>query len=146
EPSYATTLEHTMVGVSSIPLGTSTARYRIWDGMRSLDYLASRPDIDPNRLGCTGNSGGGTLTSYLMALGERIAGAAPSCYLPSLRRLLETIGPQDAEQNIHAQIAFGMDHADYVMMRAPRPTLMCVATRDFFDINGAWNSFRQAKR
>jgi hypothetical protein len=39
-----------------------------------------------------------------------------------------------------------MDHADYVIMRAPRPTLMSTATRDYFDINGAWQSFRQAKR
>ena len=114
--------------------------------MRAIDYLESRPEIDRERIGCTGNSGGGTLTSYLMALDGRIQVAAPSCFLTSLRRLAETIQPQDAEQNIHAQIAFGMDHADYVMMRAPRPTLMCVATRDFFDISGAWDSFRQAKR
>lgn len=145
-PPYSSTLEHTLVGVSSIPLGTGTARYHIWDGMRALDYLASRPDIDPKRLGCTGNSGGGTQTSYLMALDDRIVCAAPSCYLTSMRRLLATLGPQDAEQNIHAQIAFGMDHADYILMRAPKPTLMCVATRDFFDIGGAWHSFRQAKR
>jgi dienelactone hydrolase len=143
---YGSTLEHTLVGVNSIPLGTAAARYFIWDGIRSLDYLASRPDIDPKRLGCTGNSGGGTQTSYLMALDDRIVCAAPSCYLTSMKRLLETIGPQDAEQNIHAQIAYGMDHADYVIMRAPRPTLLCVATRDFFDITGAWDTYRQAKR
>jgi dienelactone hydrolase len=146
QPPYNSTLEHTLVGVNSIPLGTSTARYHIWDGMRALDYLASRPDIDPKRLGCTGNSGGGTQTSYLMALDDRIVCAAPSCYLTSMRRLLATLGPQDAEQNIHAQIAFGMDLADYVLMRAPRPTLICVATRDYFDIGGAWHCFRQAKR
>ncbi len=39
-----------------------------------------------------------------------------------------------------------MDHADYIMMRAPRPVLMCVATKDFFDIHGAWETFRYAKR
>jgi hypothetical protein len=39
-----------------------------------------------------------------------------------------------------------MDHADYVLMRAPKPTLMCVATRDYFDIEGAWQTFREAKR
>lgn len=86
------------------------------------------------------------MTSYLMALDDRIRVAAPSCYLTTFRRLVETIGGQDAEQNIHAQIGFGMDHADYVMMRAPKPTLMCTATHDFFDIGGAWDSFRQAKR
>jgi len=144
--AYGGVAEHTMAGIGSILVGRNTARYRIWDGMRAIDYLQSRPDIDPKRIGCTGNSGGGTLTSYLMALDERIVCAAPSCYLTSFQRLLETIGSQDAEQNIFNQIAFGMDHADYIIMRAPKPTLMCVATRDFFDISGSWDSFRQAKR
>ncbi|MFA7006105.1 MAG: metalloendopeptidase, partial [Verrucomicrobiia bacterium] len=102
--------------------------------------------IDPKRIGCTGNSGGGTLTSYLMALDDRIVAAAPSCYLTSFRKLLERQGGQDGEQNIFGQISFGMEHGDYVIMRAPKPTLMCVATRDMFDITGSWDSFREAKR
>lgn len=143
---YGATTEHTFTGVGCIPLGTCTAAFRIWDGMRAIDYLCERPEIDSTRIGCTGNSGGGTMTSYLMALDTRITCAAPSCYLTSLKRLLEKEGPQDAEQDIHGQLAAGMDHADYVMMRAPRPTLMCTATHDFFDIRGAWDSFRDAKR
>jgi len=146
KPRAATTTGHSLLGVGSILLGRNTATFRIWDGMRAIDYLQSRPEVDPKRIGCTGNSGGGTLTSYLMALDERIQAAAPSCYLTSLRRLLETIGPQDAEQNIFAQVTFGMDQTDYVLMRAPRPTLMCCATRDFFDIQGAWDTLRKAKR
>lgn len=146
QPARPSTTEHTVVGIGSILVGTNAARYRIWDGMRGLDYLQSRPDIDGDNLGCTGNSGGGTLTAYLMALDERITCAAPSCFLTTLRRLLETIGPQDAEQNIYGDVAAGLDHADFPIMRAPKPTLMCVATRDFFDIDGAWDTFRQAKR
>ncbi|MFB3786533.1 MAG: acetylxylan esterase [bacterium] len=142
KPQFGGTLGHTLVGIGSILLGRNAATYRIWDGIRGIDYLTSRPDIDPARIGCTGNSGGGTLTSYLMALDERIACAVPSCYLTTLRNQ----EPQDAEQNIHAQAAFGMDHADYLLMRAPKPTLMSTATRDFFDIHGAWFTFRQAKR
>src|SRR5262249_4430530 len=68
----SSTNEHTMVGIGALLVGRSTATYRIWDGIRSLDYFASRPEIDPKRLGCTGCSGGGTLTSYLMGLDERI--------------------------------------------------------------------------
>jgi cephalosporin-C deacetylase-like acetyl esterase len=142
----SSTSEHTMAGIGALLVGRSTASYRIWDGIRSLDYLASRPEIDATRLGCTGCSGGGTLTSYLMALDDRVAVAAPSCYLTSLERLFATIGPQDAEQNITGQVAFGMEHADYLTMRAPRPTLICAASRDFFDIQGTWTSFREAKR
>ena len=143
---YNCTWEHNLVGMGCIPLGTNTARYRIYDGMRALDYLCSRPDIDASRLGCTGNSGGGTLTSFLMALDPRIACAAPSCFLTSLRRLVETRLAQDAEQNIYREIAMGLEHADFLILRAPKPTLMCTATRDFFDISGSWDTFRQAKR
>ncbi len=140
----ASTSEHTMVGVGALLVGWSTATFRIWDGIRSLDYLASRPEIDAKRLGCTGNSGGGTMTAYLMALDERIVAAAPSCYITSLERLFATIGPQDAEQNITGQVAFRMDHVDYVTMRAPRATLICCGTQDFFDIQGTWTTFREA--
>lgn len=142
----SSTNEHTLVGVGAMLVGEGTATYRVWDGIRGLDYLAGRPEIDAKRLGCTGCSGGGTLTSYLMALDDRIAAAAPSCYLTTLERLFATLGPQDAEQNIPGQVAFGMDHADYVFLRAPKPTLILASTRDFFDIAGTWTTFREAKR
>lgn len=143
---FHATDEHSLLDVGSALLGRNTAMYRIWDGMRSVDYLVSRPDITPTKLGVTGCSGGGTLTSYLMALDDRLVCAAPSCYLTSFRRLLDTIGPQDAEQNIPGQIAFGLDHADYVLLHAPKPTLMLAGTHDFFDIQGTWDTFRQAVR
>ncbi|MBI2949296.1 MAG: acetylxylan esterase [Verrucomicrobia bacterium] len=146
KPRFKATDEHTLIGASCILLGRGTATYRIWDGMRAIDYLASRPDIDAAKIGVSGCSGGGTLSSYLMALDDRIACAAPSCYLTSFRRLIETRGPQDAEQNIHGQIAFGMDHADYVLMHAPKPTLILAGTKDFFDIQGTWDTYRQATR
>ncbi|HOZ50019.1 MAG TPA: acetylxylan esterase [Candidatus Hydrogenedentes bacterium] len=147
QPAVASsTIEHTLVGVGAILVGMNTASFRIWDGIRGIDYLTERDDIDAERIGCAGNSGGGTLTSYLMALDERIKAAAPNCYLTSFEKLIPEAGPQDAEQNIYGQVAFGMNHADYAIMRAPNPTLFCTATRDFFDIAGAWDSFRQAKR
>jgi dienelactone hydrolase len=136
---------HTMLGVGSILLGRNTAWFEIFDGMRAIDYMQSRGEIDPKRIGCTGNSGGGTQTSYLMSLDDRIIAAAPSCYLHRLSRQIET-SFGDAEQNIHAQLDFGMEHADYMTMRAPMPLLICAATKDFFDIEATWDSFRYAKR
>lgn len=147
QPQFnGTTTEHFLIGVGSILVGTNTARYRIWDAMRAIDYVAERPDLDPTRIGMTGCSGGGTLTSYVMALEERVACAAPSCYLTDFRRLIATIGPQDAEQNVFGQVAFGLDQPDYVLLRAPRPTLISSTTGDFFDIGGTWDNYRQAKR
>ena len=143
---YLCTQEHTAMGLGSILLGSNIAQYRIWDGMRAIDYLQSRDDIIAEKIGCTGNSGGGTLTAYLMALDERIVAAAPVCYLTTFRKLIDTRGAQDAEQNIFGQIAFGMDEPDYVMMRAPKPTLICAGRRDVtFDIDGTWDLFRQSK-
>ena len=147
KPAFnGSTTEHTMVGLGALLVGRTVAGYHLWDGVRSLDYLESRPEIDPKRLGCTGNSGGGTMTAYLMAFDPRIAAAAPSCYITSLQRLFATIGPQDAEQNLPGQVALGIEHADYITIRAPRPTLLSVGTRDFFDIDGSWTTFREVKK
>lgn len=146
QPAQKSTTEHTLVGVGSILVGRNTASYRIWDGIRSIDYLASRPDIDASRIGCTGISGGGTLTEYLMALDDRILAAAPGCAPTTFARRLETIGPGDAEQNIFGQIGAGFDHGDFSILRAPRPTLLLTASFDFVDIGGSWDLFREAKR
>ncbi len=143
---FRPTGEHNLAAVAPILLGQNLATYRIWDGIRSLDYLAGRDDIDESRIGCTGNSGGGLMTAYLMALDERIVAAASSCFITTTRRKNDDPGPGDAEQNIFAQTAYGMDHADYILMRAPKPTLILSATRDFVPIAGAWETFRQAKR
>jgi dienelactone hydrolase len=141
------TTEHTMTTISSALIGANAAQFRIWDGMRVIDYLQSRKDILADKIGCTGNSGGGTETAYLMALDDRILAAAPGCYLTTFKKLIETKGPQDGEQNIFGQIAFGMDEADYCIMRAPKPTLICAGTRDVtFDFGGTWELFRDAKR
>ncbi len=145
-PELWGTKAHTMIGVGSILLGRNTAWFEIWDGMRGIDYLQSRSEVDPKRIGCTGNSGGGTQTSYLMSLDDRIIAAAPSCYITNFYERILELGAQDAEQNIYGQLAFGMDHADYLMMRAPTPIIICAATKDFFDIRGTWDSFRYAKR
>lgn len=144
---YLCTIEHTTMGLGSILLGSNIAQYRIWDGMRAIDYLQNRDDIIVDKIGCTGISGGGTMTSYLMALDRRIVAAAPGCFPMTYRRLVDTKGIQDGEQAIFGQIKFGMDQADYFNMRAPRPTLILGATRDAtFDIKGTWTLFRESKR
>lgn len=138
--------EHNPIGVAPILLGRSLAAMMVWDGMRGIDYLCSRPEVDANRIGCTGISGGGNLTSYLMAFDERIVAAAPGCFMTTHRRKNESPGPGDAEQNLHAQIRAGFDHPDFILTRAPKPTLILAATHDYVPIAGTWEAFRQAKR
>ncbi|MDX2032185.1 MAG: acetylxylan esterase [Blastocatellia bacterium] len=140
------TTEHTVAGAQCLLLGHSFARHRIHDGLRALDYLVSRPEVDAAKIGCTGNSGGGTMTSYLSALDDRIKVAAPSCFITSWRSLLETIGPQDAEQNMPPFLSAGMDQADFVIAFAPKPFLIASAVKDFFPIKGARQTYAEVKR
>src|SRR4029079_15984107 len=76
--------EHAVLGNPLYLLGMNLARYRIFDGIRAIDYLASLPEVDTEHIGCVGNSGGGTLTAYIAALDARVLVAAPSCYLNHL--------------------------------------------------------------
>ncbi len=138
--------EHTILGVAPILLGRNLATDMVWDGIRALDYLQSRPDLDPKRIACVGNSGGGMMTAYLAALDDRIAVAASGCFITTSVRKNESPGPGDAEQNVHGQYAYGFDFADYIVVTAPRPFLILSATRDYVPIAGAWEAFRDAKR
>ncbi len=138
---------HNIIGTNSIPLGRNAATFEIWDMIRALDYLESRPDVDPKRIGVAGQSGGGTQTSYIMSLDDRVAVAVPNCYLCGLYgKLMSIQGPQDSEQNIFGQLGFGMDHVDYCIMRAPKPTMIGTVTKDFFPVEDAWSVYRNAKR
>jgi cephalosporin-C deacetylase-like acetyl esterase len=142
--------EHAVLGNPLYLLGSSLARYRIWDGMRGLDYLASRPEVDPARLGCVGNSGGGTLTAYIAALDRRVTAAAIGCYITTLpRRMANRIQEDpsaDPEQDIFGFVSEGIDHAGLLALCAPRPTLIASARQDFFPIEGARESFAEARR
>lgn len=143
---FASTTEHTIQGIQTLLVGDALARYTIYDGMRALDYLLSRPEVDKTKVGITGNSGGGTHTSYIASLDDRLHVAAPSCYLTSWRKLLETIGPQDAEQCFPGWLAAGYDHPDFIYAFAPKPFLMLSAIRDFFPIGGVRETYAEARR
>jgi cephalosporin-C deacetylase-like acetyl esterase len=142
--------EHAVLGNPLYLLGTSLARYRIWDGMRGLDYLVSLPDVDASKIGCVGNSGGGTLTAYIAALDPRVSVAAICCYITTLRRRMgnriEKDPDADPEQDIFGFVSEGIDHAGLLALRTPRPTLLGTALLDFFPIEGARESFAEAKR
>jgi len=142
--------EHAVMGNPLYLLGGSLARYRIWDGMRGIDYLASLEEVDKTKIGCVGNSGGGTLTAYIAALDPRVAAAAICCYITTLPRRMgnriEADPSSDPEQDIFGFVSEGIDHAGLLALRAPKPTLIAAAKFDFFPIEGAHESFNEAKR
>jgi len=139
------TCEHSYMGTQCFLSGNSFARYRLWDGIRAIDYLATRDEVDISRIGVNGISGGGTLTTYISAFDDRVYASAPECYITGFRRLLESIGPQDAEQNLYHGIANSIDHADLLEIRAPKPILIMSTTRDFFSIQGARETYEEVK-
>ena len=72
-----TTHEHNMAGNQMELVGEFLGSWRAWDGIRALDYLLTRPEIDTKHVGVTGNSGGGTLTTWLLGVEQRWTMGAP---------------------------------------------------------------------
>jgi len=138
--------EHSYPGTQSFISGLSPANYFIWDGIRAIDYLISRKEVDPKNIGITGRSGGGTQCAYIAAMDSRIVASAPECYITTFDKLLRSIGPQDAEQNLMHSLAEGIDMADLLQVRAPLPTLMVTTTRDIFSIQGARDAFSESQK
>lgn len=140
------TTEHSYAGVQTLLTGTSLSDYFIQDGVRAIDYLETRKEVDVKRIGITGRSGGGTQTALIAAYDDRIYAAAPECYITSFKRLLQSIGPQDAEQNPYHFIKNEMDHADFLHVRAPKPALIITTTHDFFSQQGARETFAEVQK
>jgi cephalosporin-C deacetylase-like acetyl esterase len=130
---YGPTGEHDQAGRPMLLLGSQFAQYRVWDGIRALDYLLSRPEVDPERIGCTGQSGGGTMTMYLAALEPRIKVAVESdgnsenvagpSYAPPA-------AVDDAEQNLVGSLPEGLDRGDLLVAFAPKPLLILYSRTD----------------
>lgn len=140
------TSEHTFAGIQALLTGTSLTDYFIWDGVRVLDFLETRSEVDMQRIGITGRSGGGTQSAMIAAYDERIYAAAPKCYITNFKRLLQSIGPQDAEQNPYRAIKLGFDHPDFFHLRAPKPSLIVTTSNGFFSQQGARETFAEAQK
>ncbi len=142
----AATGEHGEAGLQPTLIGDALARTFAWDGIRAVDYLLSRPEIDPNRIGAFGCSGGGTMTALLGALDPRVHAIAVACYLTSFDTLLPALGPQDSEQSTPNLIASGLDFPDWVELAAPRPYAIISTAQDMFPYAGALATATEARR
>jgi dienelactone hydrolase len=139
--------EHAVLGNLACIAGSSLVRHMVWDGMRAVDYLLTRPEVDPARLSVTGTSGGGFQSLYLGALDERIGAVAPSCFVTSLpMRMANRIfddPDSDPEQDPYRLVSAGVDHPGLLLLVYPRPFVVSAAVRDFFPIEGARKTFRE---
>jgi hypothetical protein len=136
--------QHFMAGASAILAGDNYARYMIHDSMRAIDYLQSRPEVDPEKIGATGCSGGGTQTTFVSAIDQRIKVAAPACYMQSFEVLFPgDIG--DSEQSWPGFIGSGLDQKDFAEAFAPKPWLIASTDGDFFRPAGAQAVFEESR-
>ena len=139
--------EHAVLGNLAYLAGANLARWEVWDGVRALDYLLTRPEVDHGRISITGTSGGGFQTALIAALDRRIQTAAPSCYITALpmrvgNRIFKD-PDSDPEQDPAGMIAEGVDHAGLMLLIYPRPVFVAAAVLDFFPIEGTRSTFRE---
>jgi dienelactone hydrolase len=138
--------EHLYAGNQQLLVGENFAFWRAWDGIRALDYLLSREEVDPRHVGLTGNSGGGTSTTWLCGIEHRWTMAAPSCFVTTFRRNLENELPADIEQYPPKVLAAGLDHDDFVAAMAPKPVIILAQENDYFDARGVEESYQRLRR
>ena len=114
-----------------VTAGMTLEGVQVWDNMRGIDYLRSRPEVDPERIGITGCSGGGNQTMYTAAMDERIAVAVPVCSVSTLRGQIFTpngIGCQC--ECIPDLMRYGLENAVVCALIAPRPLLILAGALD----------------
>ena len=127
------TTEHTLLNAEATLLGTNLPAEALWDNVRGLDYLLTRPEVDAARVGCLGNSGGATQTAYFMAYDDRVQVAALCSYVAAGERNLTATGPADGCVMLPGAGAAGLDVADWPIMFAPKPLLLLTGRYDFVD-------------
>lgn len=137
--------EHLYAGNQQMLVGEFFGAWRAWDGVRALDYLLTRPEVDKKHIGVTGNSGGGTMTTWLCGVEHRWNMAAPSCFVTTFRRNAENELPADTEQCPPKALALGLDHSDFLAALAPAPIIILGKEKDFFDARGVEESYRRLR-
>jgi pimeloyl-ACP methyl ester carboxylesterase len=141
--------EHAVLGNLAYLAGANLARWEIWDGIRAVDYLLTRPEVDAERISIVGTSGGGFQAAHIAALDKRIKVVVPSCYITALpMRIFNRIfadPDSDPEQDLFGMISNGVDNAGLLLLMYPRPVLVASAVLDFFPIEGTHRTFREVR-
>ncbi|MFH0796264.1 MAG: prolyl oligopeptidase family serine peptidase [Candidatus Omnitrophota bacterium] len=137
---------HNMAGKQMELAGEFFGMWRAWDGIRALDYLLTRPEVDKADIGLTGSSGGGTMTSWLWAIEDRFTMAAPSCFVTTFLANLENELPADCEQYPPGVLGSGLEIADFIISRAPKPLILLGEKYDFFDLRGLKEAYAEIRR
>lgn len=127
--------------------GYTPAGVETWDGIRALDYLATRPEVDMDKIGCTGRSGGGAYTWFLTAVDDRVKVAAPTAGITTLRdHVIDGVikGHCDCMYFVNY---YGWDFDKLAALSAPRPLLISNTDKDdIFPLGGVMQIHRSTRR
>lgn len=132
--------EHLYVGAQCAATGKTLAAYFLEDAVCALDYLLSRADVDPDRAGLTGSSGGAMQAAMLMLADDRIAAAAPAVFLSDFLSIWDSLMAQDSEQIWQGMLDCGFDHADVLLALEGKPALLLGVEGDFFPPEGTFRT------
>ncbi len=110
--------------------GYNPGGVELWNAIRGLDILASRPEVDPERMGVTGISGGGSQSWYIAAADPRVKAVAPVCGASTLK---DQIGKRTVDGHCDCMMptnTYLVDFQDIGALIAPRPLLIAQADGD----------------
>jgi dienelactone hydrolase len=125
-------------------VGQTMLGWRVWDVMRTLDYVATRPELDATRVGCMGISGGGTVTVFAAALEPRIRVALVSGYLNTFRDSVGSLS--HCIDNYVPGILNWAEMYDVAGLIAPRPLFVESGEKDnIFPIGASIESFKKVR-
>ena len=132
------------VAGGALLVGETMIGWRVWDVMRTVDYVATRSDLDADRVGCMGISGGGTATLFATALEPRIRAALVSGYLNTFRDSVGSLA--HCIDNYVPGILNWAEMHDIAGLIAPRPLFVESGEKDaIFPIAASVESFRRVR-
>jgi hypothetical protein len=128
----------------ALMVGQTLIGWRVWDIMRTIDYIATRQDLDVRRVGCMGISGGGTATLFATALEPRIRAALVSGYLNTFRNSIGSLA--HCVDNYVPGILNWVEMHDVAGLAAPRPFFVESGEKDnIFPIASSVESFKRVQ-
>ncbi len=137
--------EHNFMARQQILVGEFIGTWFVWDGIRAMDVLLAQENVDTDRVGVTGNSGGGNMTAYAVANDMRTTMSAPSCWITSWYHNGVNEEPIDAEQCAPNALGLGVEQSDLLLVQAPEPTIIITQEQDFFDQRGSQEAYERIR-
>ena len=116
-----------MTAATLFPIGLPLSGLQVYENMRAVDYLLTRPEVDGNRIGVTGASGGGNQTMYAAAMDERLKAAVPVCSVGNYQAYL---GAACCMCEVVPGALSFTEESGLLSMVAPRALMIVSATKD----------------